>query len=311
MIKLLFTGGGGAGNEAIFRLLEGRYEAHFADADVAAISPEIPFDRCHAIPMAAKSDFASELNTLCARLGIDLIVPGVDEELSEVAYMGALRAMVPQPAYVNTMLDKLKTVQALEVAGLDFPCTTTISNASEKNGDLTPCIAKPRCGRGSRHVRLLETADQIAAYLTLTNYAATEVVLQECLKGREYTVLMAADREARLHAVVPVRVEVKRGITLRAETESNAAVIEACQAIHKSLPARGCYNIQLILTREHSVVPFEINPRISTTFCLGLAAGIDPIAVYLSNGAPDKLLPFRSGLMLRRFWANHFKAVED
>jgi len=129
--------------------------------------------------------------------------------------------------------------------------------------------------------------------------------VQELLMGQEYTVLMAADREARLHAVVPVKVMVKRGITLRAETESQPEVINACAAIHRALPTTGCYNIQLYLAPDRRVLPFEINPRISTTFCLGIAAGVDPVEIFLGNAAPKGLRDFRAGLSLKRSWHNH------
>ena len=42
MKKILFTGGGGTGNEAIYRLLSSKYEVNFADADLKAISNSIP-----------------------------------------------------------------------------------------------------------------------------------------------------------------------------------------------------------------------------------------------------------------------------
>ena len=57
MTRLLFTGGGGAGIEAQWRLLQDKYELHFADADAAAIDPRIPAARRHAIPLAQRAGF--------------------------------------------------------------------------------------------------------------------------------------------------------------------------------------------------------------------------------------------------------------
>ena len=131
--------------------------------------------------------------------------------------------------------------------------------------------------------------------------------MQQLLKGQEYTVMMAADINQSLHAVVPVRVGIKRGITLRAETDNNPIVIEGCVAIHETLPTVGCYNIQILLTNDDKVMPFEINPRISTTFCLGLAAGIDPVAIFTASSKPPaRLIGFRNGMKLGRYWYNHF-----
>ena len=49
-MRVLFTGGGGAGTSALWSLLDGRYEIHAADADPARISPIIPRDRASSHP---------------------------------------------------------------------------------------------------------------------------------------------------------------------------------------------------------------------------------------------------------------------
>ena len=60
-MRLLFTGGGGAGNEAIHRLLKDRYDLHFADACASAFSPTLPMDKCHEIPLARDPRFAERI----------------------------------------------------------------------------------------------------------------------------------------------------------------------------------------------------------------------------------------------------------
>ena len=47
-MRVLFTGGGGAGTQALWDLLEGRYEVHFCDPDPRRISSVVPDDRAHA-----------------------------------------------------------------------------------------------------------------------------------------------------------------------------------------------------------------------------------------------------------------------
>ncbi len=306
MIKLLFTGGGGAGNASIYRTLGDRYEMHFADADGLAMDPVLPRDRCHPIPMANSGHFVSGVSRLCAAQGIDVVIPGVDEELPRipevVACTEGLDALLPDASYVTRMLDKLTMAEALKAAGLPVPDTATAARG--RTGGF-PCIVKPRHGRGSRGVQVLQRAEQVAAYVLLSGLDPEQIILQDLQEGQEYTVLMAADRQGRLRGVVPVKVDVKRGITVRAETEHNADVIKGCQAIHEALPTMGCYNIQLILTGDGQMMPFEINPRVSTTFCLGLSAGIDPITIYRDEVAGDGLLSFRPGVRLRRHWTSY------
>jgi len=312
VIKLLFTGGGGAGNEAIFRLLADRYECHFADADPSAIDDAIPADRRHSIPLAQDEGFANFVSCLCRDLSIDLLVPGVDEELPKMASIARalplMKILAPDSAFIAQMSDKLLMIQALESAGLTSPKTF---QAKDRRLVSFPSIAKPRNGRGSRGVRVVASEAELDAYLLLEGPQAEEIILQELGYGTEYTVQMIADFHGVLQAVVPVEVEIKRGITLRAKTVKNSIVEAGCRAIHAAYPTVGCYNIQLILTGDGRVLPFEINPRISTTFCLALAAGVDPIAIFLGQTPNiDEMVDFRVGSILRRYWRNSFSSME-
>lgn len=314
MIRILFTGGGGVGNEALFRLLHNKYSTHFADADVNAINPKIPAEYRHALPWASDPEFVEKASELCRRLCIDLLIPGVDEELHllarESANFGATRLLLPDADYIENMLDKLSMVRLLESKNLPVPRTYNLCD--EWRGIDFPCIFKPRKGRGSRGVRTLQNSDEVVMLRDVLGNAANDYIVQEKVLGQEYTVQMLAASDGRLRAIVPVRVDVKRGVTLRAETCNDAQVIAACRSIHEALPTSGCYNIQLVLTSDGEVLPFEINPRISTTLCLVIAAGVDPIQIFNSSSGSDhgELCLFESGLYLQRYWANYFIGVE-
>lgn len=264
MKRLLFTGAGGAGSEAINRLWHDRYDMLFADADIAAIHPSITARV--ALPYADDDRFAGTLSGFLGTLGIDLLIPGVDEELLTLARMADERTMLPHYPFVSLCLDKAKLTEALDRCGFNPPKTQ---------------IEKPAVGRGSRGVKLI----------------------QERLVGDEYTVMMVADRGGTLGAIVPVHVLQKRGITIHGRTVAHPNVLKVCQAIHERWQPRGVYNIQGMVTNE-GFRPFEINPRVSTTFCLGIAAGVDPVSIWF-DGAPDRLVTFHEGKELRRYWYNH------
>lgn len=303
--RILFTGGGGAGNEAIYRLWKDKYDLHFADADPGAINPAIPAERRHTIPLAAASDFVAGLSGLCERLHVDVLVPGVDEELPFMPQasktLKSTDILVPLASFVSLAMDKLETAKAIEAHGLPAPHTTTMSDVMNV---VFPCFAKPRHDRGSRGIRILANREEADAYFVLSGLPADQILLQSLLTGREFTVMMAADRQANLHAVIPVEIEIKRGVTIRATTNPDPSVIDGCRAIHDAFRPQGCYNIQLMLDEENRVMPFEINPRISTTFCLGIAAGADPIEIFNLETSPERPAYFQHGLSLHRHWTN-------
>ena len=308
MIKVLFTGGGGAGNEALWRLLGHRYTLHFGDADPITIDPCIPEDRRHQLPWASDPNFVIKMSDLCRSLGIDLLVPAVDEELLALARsaneLAPTRLLLPYSDYVETMLDKLQMIRSLSENKIPVPFSRTL--ADDLKGIRFPCISKPRNGRGSRDVRVLNSASDAMSLKIALGKAAEAILVQDKIDGVEYTVQMVADVNGDLRAIVPVRVGLKRGITLRAETEAEPRVIAACRAIHQAIPTKGSYNIQLMLSVDGAVMPFEINPRVSTTLCLVVAAGIDPIAVFLEHTENDRSPSFVEGVQLRRHWTNHF-----
>lgn len=309
MKTLLFTGGGGAGTEALARLLADRYIVHFADADRCAKPPSVAHDRWHVIPYAADWRFVPELTRLCERLGVDVLIPGVDEELRHISTRTwPCDVLLPDDEFVETHLDKLASMRHLEERGIPVPITyRAVSFAGDPCWPEFPCVIKPRSGRGSRHVAVVNSPEEIAAHVLLSHMPAESFVTQERLIGQEYTVTLVADQSKRLRAVVPVRVHKKRGITLRAETDCNIDVIITCANIHREHPFSGCVNVQVIQAEDGTVEPFEINPRISTTACLVIASGVDIIALAYATDAPSALVPVASGVRLNRSWLNEFR----
>jgi carbamoyl-phosphate synthase large subunit len=263
----------------MYALLSPSREVHCADADPGAMPCGLPAERWHAVPSASSRYFVTDLWALCERLAIDLLIPGVDEELRSLAMArqrGAFPCamLLPSYAFVGTHLDKLASMKALSAAGIPIPQT------------WRRAILKPREGRGSKGLQQVGHSDGL--------------IVQEQLEGQEYTVTMVADLKARLRAVVPVRVDCKRGVTIRGATEQNALVMVACQRIH---------DVQGILT-DDGFKPFEINPRISTTTCLAIAAGVDVIGLSqdVSESVSATLAPFQI-MSLRRSWRTEFAAA--
>lgn len=306
-MRLLFTGGGGAGTQALWSLLSDRYDIHFADAQPRRIHPSVPRSHAHDIPFAADPAFVDAMRALCHRLGVDLLVPGVDEELlalSERAHdFTPATVMLPDPNFVGTMLDKLEFARSMLAASLDVPLTYRLDDAAQ----LTlPCIVKPRSGRGSRDVSVVSThADLLAS----APGRGADFVKQELLHGTEYTVQVVTSAAGSLRAIVPARVMEKRGITISAITDPEPAVIRACERFHAHFGASGLYNIQGIRTPDGMFLPFEVNPRISTTTCLAVAAGVDPFAAFMREGE-DSHESFRAHVRLDRYWGNEFTDEE-
>lgn len=301
--KILFTGGGGAAAESIQEQWGNRYDLYFGDADPHRFSPKIPEDHRQVIPFADDPGFEAGLLSVCHGRAIDLIVPGVDEELLPLARKhgapGWPRILLPDERFVGLMLDKLACAQALDAAGLRLPRTLPLERAGEIG---FPLIAKPRSGRGSRGVLRLDRPEQVGAYLALNSGPPANYIAQELILGDEFTVFVAADGGGAPNAIIPVYVQEKRGITLRAEVRNVPEILRYAQAFQACFRPSGCYNIQCVLTADGLVLPFEVNPRISTTFVLAIATGFDPIPSAMGEGPEGPTFVPDGGWSLQRTW---------
>jgi carbamoyl-phosphate synthase large subunit len=308
-MRVLFTGGGGAATQALYDLLSPRYEVEFADANVNARPVWLSPHRWHTIPEATAPHFTKAMLELCASEDINVLVPGVEEDLIRLAIhrtwgdFGQTRVILPHESFVGAHLDKLRSMRVLEDAGIPVPWTYRCAPVPFGIWWQYPALVKPREGRGSRHVAIVNTEAELDAHVLLSGLTKASFIVQELLQGQEYTVTMVGDQRGTLRAVVPVRVALKKGITVRAATDHDEGVIAACVKIHAVQPVSGIYNIQCIKTADGAVKPFEINPRISTTTCLAMAAGVDVLGLALDEGG---LAPFQDGLTLQRTWRTAF-----
>jgi carbamoyl-phosphate synthase large subunit len=253
--------------------------------------------------MASTPHFPDSLAQLVQELSADVVVPGVDEELQVLADsregFAPARLLIPDSAFIRTMLDKAAFIAWLESTGLAHPRTSPLQDFS---GQIDfPLVIKPRSGRGSRGVVMAEDRLELdAVRLRLTDHLSG-YICQERLSGPEYSVQVVADPNGTLRAIVPARIVEKRGITIHAVTEASAEVIDACVNLHAAWPTQGVYNVQGILVEGQGFIPFEINPRVSTTLCLAISAGVDVLEV--ATGAPGSTT-YTAGIELRRFWGN-------
>ncbi len=173
-------------------------------------------------------------------------------------------------------------MESLDSHGIRVPATTL---ASEDEGHSSyPVIIKPRTGRGSRDVYLLRSRDELVSHLRHTASSPDQLLIQDYIAGKEYTVSVVVWRDGDVQAVVPKEILSKKGVTRMAVTRRNARIEEICHRVQQSMKADGPFNVQLILKKgTGEPVIFEINPRFSTTISLTMAAGIDELHGLISQ----------------------------
>ena len=90
-------------------------------------------------------------------------------------------------------------------------------------------------------------------------------------------------------------------------SSDTAAALRSIE-IHAEALLMAKNGVEGVLTADRGFLPFEINPRISTTTALAVLAGVDVLANWYDEGdrydPTPRLQYFREGLTLRRTWLN-------
>ncbi len=315
---VLITGAGGAAVPALIEHLRAkRYRVVAVDADSAAPGLYLA-DAGYRIPFADDPQFAASLTRLCLAERIAVLVPLVDEELLPVARVAeelGIALLGPRAPFVAMCLDKHVLMQELAQANIAVPESRLLRDGWR--GLPFPLVLKPRRGRGSRGLKIAPTAADLDAYLAAVNPDPDTTLVQRCVEGTEFTVSVVVWRDGVVRAVVPKEIIDKRGITRLAVTRRQPAIDRVCREIQDRFRADGPFNVQLrIDTRDGTPLPFEINPRFSTTITLTQAAGVDELGglIDLAVGRGDvgiQTWEWREGVTMVRRTQDAFMQFED
>ena len=304
MKNIFFTGGGGAGNAAVWNFLNKKYNLFFGDADFQSIDPTINNSNKFKLPWCSDKTYLSSLINLCKKLNIDYLVPGIDEELILVyknkKKFGSTKIFLPNLKFIKYMQDKFYMTQLFLTKNILVPTTFLFKDFDINNENINH-VLKPRKGRGSREVFFIKNKNELNSFKLNKKYNSKNFIIQEKIKGMEFTVQMFSNDKKKLLNIIPVLIDKKKGITISGSINYNKKIISLCKKIHSLFPTKNAYNIQLIYNKfKNKAYVIEINPRISTTFCLSLALGIDPFFKIKQKTRNKKKIT------LKRYWKNYF-----
>ena len=302
MKNILITGSGGSGVLPIWCILKKKYNLFFADSDLKSIDPLIPKNKTIKVPPANNSKFIYKITKILKNKKIDVLVPTVDEEVKILAKQKNLgsQIFIPDKEFVNLTLDKYMLQKKFQSLGLPFIKTYL---ANEKFNLNNLCIIKPRVGRGSRMVHILKNSKYINSYINLYGLDRNQVIVQKYISGSEYTVFVHSDSKKILKAIIPVKVILKKNITIKGLIVKNKLIFKFIKQLSKKIPTVNCYNVQLKIYKN-KIYPFEINPRISTTFFSSLLLKYDPFKTNKKH--LGKIFIPNKKILISRHWNNFF-----
>jgi len=124
--------------------------------------------------------------------------------------------------------------------------------------DTFPIIAKPRFGKGSNNIIMIE--NKLDLEFVMRKFE--NMIFQEYLPGTEYTVDVLSDlSEKPIMAIPRIRIDTKAGISVKGKIVRNSMIESLCKNTAETLGIRGPSCIQLKESKNGELKIIEINPR--------------------------------------------------
>jgi carbamoyl-phosphate synthase large subunit len=307
--RVLVTGAGGAAGVAVIRdLARAGHRVVAIDADPDAAGLRLAPTGA-VIPTVTEVEFGSALLRVVDEHRPQVLLTTIAEEIAALHDLAGplvargVACWLPSQDAAAVCLDKWKFAQVLADAGVPTP-PTGLGDASAIPG---PWVVKPRFGRGSRDVHLVEDAQE----LTWACRRTPEPIVQTRISGREYTADVLVDHDGTVAACVPRwRLATKAGISTRGETFESSAVADVVARTVAAVGVTGPLNLQGFVHGDAATV-IEVNPRFSGGLPLSLAAGADLVgeAVRGALGEPlrSERLQYRPGVRMIRYYDEVFE----
>jgi len=280
-------------------------------------------DKSFIAPRAADEEsYYMFIENLCKDYQIKAIFIGSTAELSFYAKnreslersTGA-KVFVNSPTVLELCTDKWLTMCHLSRSGFQIPATirypedADILSSFIKNTGF-PLIVKPRGGRGSVGVVLIQDEQQLLEHVK----GKKSLIIQEYLpdEEQEFTVGICMNQKGKVISKIALRRYLQEGVSIAAVSDGYHDIADYCARVASTLGAYGAINIQLRL-KDGMPIIFEINPRFSSSTGMRLLFGInEPESLIRSEVLCHEVLPgcAASGVVLRQYSDYYFPLNE-
>lgn len=243
-------------------------------------------DFTYIVPFAYEPNFIKEIGKIVNLHKVDLIIPTTDYEVFYLtAHKNSLNTEVVASDIdsAKIYLDKYLTYLHHSRFNIDFAKSWL---PSEYKNEETSIILKPREGRGSRGIVL--NPDNPSDF-------TDDYIIQPFYEGKEITTAFYIKKDGTLHGLFTMERELTNGTTSKSKTTKifDADLEKIILKMIENANLRGSINIQSIVLKNGSIIPFEVNCRISGTNSIRHNLGFQDVKYtiqeYLYKEEPDEV----------------------
>jgi carbamoyl-phosphate synthase large subunit len=272
--------------------------------DINPLSAALYFcDEYKICPRLDDPEYLNFIEHLCIENKVNLIVPTRDED---VLYLAAnkkylekrtmAKLMVPDIEVANICSDKYEFFKFLQKHNLP-----TITSWTEVSEEITyPCVLKSRTGAGARIIHIMKNIEELSELIKNMD----DPIIQEYVKGTEYSIDYFSDFEGNSLSVVPrIRMRVVSGESKVGMTINDREISDLCIELGSKLNLIGHNVIQCFRTDSGEVKFIEVNARFGGASNLSFAAGRStPLYLLkLLNKNKIEITPFKEKLVMLRY----------
>lgn len=311
---VLVIGVGGNVSQGILKALElSKVNCKVIGACVSPLSLGLyTTDESYICPPANDPLFYQWLIDLCIDKKINAIFSGVEEVLSalskysnEILIKSGAVCVVNEVSKLVIGEDKFLTCEWLKGNGFNYPRYALLENKKLLLELVDECgyplIAKPRKGKGSKGIFIINNAKDLEHIMSFKDY-----IVQEYLgdSNSEYTAGCFCDKCGIVRGTIVMRRDLLEGTTYRAELGDFPLVREEVIRIAEKFKPMGSCNMQLRISNGKAVC-FEINTRLSGTTPIRARLGFNEVEAILRQyvlGEPAYDLPNVIKGTVLRYW---------
>ena len=229
-------------------------------ADIGAIVPSLV--------TYGEDEFLFHIMELCKQMGIGLIVPTRDGELS---FFSKYKSLFDSVGVFIAICDcDSVTLCQDKLAFYDF-CISNNFSVPQKIDDVTrlPVFVKARYGHGGNSASRADTLPELFAIKRRFG----ESIVQENISAPEYTIDVFSDSNSKVVSVVPrQRIKIMGGESWVGRTEKNTDIMRESQRLAETLKLK--YHNVIQCFYDNGVVKFiEVNPRFGGASNCSFVAG--------------------------------------
>ncbi|MFB3883661.1 MAG: ATP-grasp domain-containing protein [Thermodesulfobacteriota bacterium] len=253
--------------------------------DMNSYSPVLNLiDQFYNAPPASEEErYMSFLREVIKAEDIGFFLPVSDPEIKvlslrrkEIEILG-VKLLLNNRTIIDNFLDKLKTAHFIAGIGLRTPKTALLKDYDGSFG--FPLVIKPRIGHGSQRLYKAENSVDL-------DYARSKddglLIAQECIgsESDEYTTGVFSDGK-RVSSITFKRKLGFGSLTAEAILIESTFLENISEQIAEATHLVGSINIQSRRLNDNFFLPFEINPRLSSTLPFRRRFGFDDAVWWL------------------------------